>query len=390
MSSVAGASQNFRMVSRRARSLLEKHIESKRPPGTATSKTNVAKSKEPETSWPKSIRYTFYTACAAAVPFSIGSAIAMSPRLRESLEDDTDPEDDGMSSNKVVHLVRQYWGNYDYLPPVDRPSMNHVVPGHRLEWQEDNLSSLLAFLGLYKPQGGESVLSDQGAPVSFENELPASRRQEQTLLARYLSPHYNPSGVKARLTLVSVETFGDEDNSSHEFECNFPAGVALSGIREPVRLENSSDAKQTLGSLFPGADSLQNSVQSIGWSGTYRFVLDFNNTSDVNAVVTSVDDTIPMDTGDEAPQSVSHDASKMILSNTSSHSSWSYFPDVGTASSNKSANLSSSKKSTNNSPQDYDNLRIEQLKYQISSLEKELKDPSSLRDRGEFAICCCN
>jgi hypothetical protein len=382
-------SKGFQVASRRAQSLLEKHLASKRPPSSAPPKITSIKD---ETPWPKPLRYTFYTACVAAIPFTIGSIIAMSPRLRDSLADETDPEENGMTSNNLVHLVRYYWGSYDYIPPTDRRQVDNVTPGRKLEWQDDNWSSFLAFLGLYAPkseQPSNVVDPNEGIPVSLENEPPAKERYERTILARFLSPEFNPAGVKVRLLLLPSDTsFGDQENSRPEFELSLPSNAPLSALRNSINVCSASDAIKKINGLFPDVSILQSEDQHLDWNGTYRCVLDFDASDDVDSGVDSSTTLAESEfNGSEALQSTSRDVSKMILSNTSSHSSWAYFPDAGATVNCKASpskfKTSNSTSSSQNDVQDVTSARIEQLKYQISMLQKELKDPSSLRDRGK-------
>ncbi|KAL3803892.1 hypothetical protein HJC23_004054 [Cyclotella cryptica] len=393
MPSTTASTVNFRIVSRRAQALMQKHIVAEKTPASAPPSKRNANDHNTEAPWPASIRYTFYSACAAAVPFAIGSAIAMSPRLRDSLADDTDSES---PTNKIVHLVRQYWGSYDYLAPVDRPTTNHVAPGLRLQWQEDNWSSFLAALGLNKSRDKGSAIDvlnpNARIPISLENEPPANIRYEQSLLSRYLSPEYNPSGVNARLSLIPCGMFGDHDNSCRDFDCNLPANASLSSVREVTCVSNSSDAVKKLESLFPGAKCFTSSAQCIGWDGTYRFAVEFNSVSPAQDLVGHnssdfVDSS--SDANSETTHSQSNEASKILLHHTSIHSSWSYFPDVNTFTNSEgmSSKVSASKKPSampRHSDKDLTSARVEQLKYQISTLEKELKDPSSLRDRDDM------
>lgn len=393
--------QNFRIASRRAQSLYEKHLASKRPPGSTVTKINTA-DKSADTPWPTPLRYTFYTVCAAAVPFSIGSMIAMSPRIRDSLVDETDPDDNGMTTNNLVHLVRQYWGDYDYVPPTDRVEIDNVEPGRRLEWQEDNWSSFLAFLGLYTSKDGQSSVrrqNSEGDSISLQNEPPANVRDEQTRLARFLSTEYNPSGVGVRLSLLQIETFGGDfnTNTTHEFEFRLPAHVSLSPLRNVLDISGASDAVQKLNDLFPGMDILQSDDPGIDWNGSYRCVLDFlsnrGDESDEKGSNDLLGDTSSNDSESNCTSSsaVFPDTSKIILSNTSSHSSWAYVPEqTSFGSSNTSPSKLNSSASTSGSAQagaqNINNARIEHLQYQISVLNQELKDPSSLRDRGNYII----
>ena len=393
----SAAQHSFRVASRRAQSLVEKHLASKRPPGSSAKKPQTDKSAE--TPWPDNLRYAFYTVCAAAVPFSIGSIIAMSPRLRESLSDDTDPDESGMTSNNLVHLVRRYWGEYDYIPPVDHAQAVTALPGRRLDFQDDNWSSLLAFIGLYSPKDGTSTVGvdlNEGIPISFENEPPANERLSQTLLARYLSSEYNPSGEKVRLTLLSNKlTFEDEASSKHDFEFRMPTSASLAALGDMISVSNhASDTVKKINSLFPGVQILHDD-QSFDGSGLYRCVLDFSCDDDNLDVQNSVSFTnedihSTQANGSDAVESSVQDTSKMILQNTSSNSSWAYVQDSkqiqSSTSSSKLGSSTHPSKSSHHSSKDADGARIEHLKVLISTLQKELKDPTSLRDRGKCVM----
>lgn len=317
----------------------------------------------------------------------------MSPRLRDSLADETDPEESGLTSNNLVRLVRHYWGNYDYVPPSDRVVMDNVLPGRRLEWQEDNWSSFLAFLGLYTPKDGQSnivVDPNEGIPISFENEPPASIRREQTLLARFLSPEYNPSGVKVRLSLLPYEVLGHQQSSSQDFELILPPNASISTLRDVVSVASASDAMQKVKSHFPGANILDNVDQNIDCNGTYRCALDFISVSEDE---TSDGDNTQAFTDSETPStSPLDDTSKFILRNTPSQSSWSFVPSANNTADNKMKSpsglevSSESSMPSRTSEHDVNSARIEQLKYQISMLQNELKDPSCMRDRGKLLL----
>eukprot|EP00970_Alexandrium_tamarense_P012636 scaffold3010_cov198-Alexandrium_tamarense.AAC.20 len=399
------------IVSRRALTLSQKHAKQsgKAPTSNPKSSSNTATK---ETPWPKSLRYTFYGVCAVSVPLSVAQAISMSPCLRNYLEgDDVESEgsDSASASNKLVHMVRQYWGNVDYIAPVDQRSANHVVPGYRLESQEDNWSSLLAFLGLHTPSSEEqsTAKEEMATPVSFEHEPNTDARHEQTSIMQYLSPQHNPSGVNTHLSLIPCESDKATENSGHEFDYNLPANASLSTLRKSSRVYNASSAKQVLEVTFPGKDfgvGLQSNIQSMSWNGGYRWVLDFGaydridkavgngNAFTVEGFVDSVE------SGDDN-QSQSNEAAKMLLHSTAVNSAWSLFQS---AESNSSEGNTASASTTSSSPSSStfitkpttsapatstpsyssgDNIRMQKLVYEIANLEKDLKDPSSMRDR---------
>jgi hypothetical protein len=165
----------------------------------------------------------------------------------------------------------------------------------------------------------------------------------------------------------------------------------LLSVRNNIGVLNSSDAIQKLESLFPGASCLGSSLEGVGGGVTYRYALDFDNVSAAQDLVghSSADFVdSSSDSDSEAIRSQSSESPKMLLRHTSIHSSWSYFPDDN---SNTTSKAMSSKVSTATRSSEipvYKNNelkseRIELLKYQISTLEKELRDTSSLRDRGK-------
>ena len=80
-----------------------------------------------------------------------------------------------------------------------------------------------------------------------------------------------------------------------------------------------------------------------------------------------------------------HDASKELRHGTSIHSSWSYFPDLASrksaASSSPGATRSAGTSTSTSVDTSEDSLNMQRLQYTIETLERELKDPSSMRDR---------
>lgn len=334
----------------------------------------------------------------------------MSPRLRNYLEgDDVESEgsDSASASNKLVHMVRQYWGNADYIAPVDQRSADHVVPGYRLESQEDNWSSSLAFLGLHSSEEQSTAKEEMATPVSFEHEPNTDARHEQTSIMQYLSPQHNPSGVNTHLSLIPCESDKATENSGHEFDYNLPANASLSTLRKSSRVYNASSAKQVLEVTFPGKDfgvGLQSNIQSMSWNGGYRWVLDFGAYDRIDKAVgngnafTEEGFVDSVESGDDN-QSQSNEAAKMLLHSTAVNSAWSLSQS---AESNSSEGNTASASTTSSSPSSStfiakpttsapasstpsyssgDNIRMQKLMYEIANLEKDLKDPSSMRDR---------
>lgn len=399
--------KNIRIVSRRAQHILQKHAPNKSP-GSAGGKAG-AKAAEKEAPWPPTLRYLFYTVCTAAVPFSIGTAISMSPRLRDLMlgdETTTDAEGKKTTSNSaaLVNFVRQYWGVPEYFPPVDQPSMTHVVPGKKNAWEEDNWSSFLKLMGLYSsPSSGSTTgSSEEILPLSFENEPPSTVRRQQEILSNYLSPAVNPSGVKTRLSLIpsTIDPLSDPSEQGllgNETVHNLPPNVSLKALREEIHMSDIGHAQKVLKETFPSLEStvlFENKSYGGGsGSGSYRWVLQFADTDEDNNSSSNItDDAMDNLDGDMSSERLPEGAAdaKILRHCTSINSSWSYFPNISTSSNGLKSGATTnpsmkaaanSGSATSNADNSKNIVRIQQLEYQIASLQNEMKDSASLRDR---------
>ncbi len=391
-----------RIVSRRAQALLKAHAPDRFPASPTKSKS----SKVDETSWPKGVRYTFYTVCAASVPFSIGTAISLSPKLREWMTGDGAPAEDdnasGVSGQKIIRFVRQYWGTEDDIPYVDRPAAPYISPGSRKEWQEDNYASFLHLLGLdTKTEETENL---GGVPLSLESEPPANVRHDQEELYKFLSPITNPEGVKTRLTLLPCTDDEDVENAGYDTECTLPANVSLDSLRQMCKGSDAQYTRKVLADSWPDFRLVSSNerLRTGSWSKDCRWVVSFTDdeeseATDKNDLVADIvvygdmkEETM---VANEAPSEENN--SDLLRKNTSIHSSWSYFPELanGAAPSSASSPLGTSMgaggRSTSAATKQQqpsmsisnDDLRIQQLQHQISTLKQELNDPNSLRDR---------
>lgn len=361
----------------------------------------------------------------ASVPFAIGQALASSPKLREYvLGEDVDiiekddstgggsgTDGDGMLSSKtILSMVRSYWGHEDYVPPIDRMPLKHATPGYRHAWQEDNFSSALKLLGLYSRTDNTDVNTAGSIPMSLDNEPPYHIRHDQKILSQYLSTTTNPLGVKTRLTLLpsssaSTSSSGSEDDvdniAGYDTICTLPANITMNTLRS---LCKGSDAQAMKRDLAEKSDlaflskSTSERIRTYCWREDCRWVVNFpddDDDDDNNAV------TLDGSIGDDAsfdPNSHPHslqNASDVLRHNTSIYSSWNYFPDSsGSATAALASSLGSSSASTavkkvgiagssntTITSSSMESLQMQKLQYHISELERELKDPSSLRDR---------
>ena len=378
---MASSTAAVRIISRRAQEILRAHASKngKAPPSQITAKSGKL---DQTTSWPKSVRYTFYSVCVAAVPFFIGTAISLSPRLREWIIGDEPPTDDnasGFSGRKLIELVRHYWGTEDFVPPIDRPAVEHISPGSRKLWQEDNYSSFLHLLGLdTQKQHSDlpALTKKEEVPMSLTNEPSANIRHDQELLEKFLSPVTNPEGVKARLLLLPCTNDNDVENAGYDTECTLPANVSVDILRQICKGSDAQYTRKVLGDGSPDFRLVSSNerLRTGSWSKDCRWTISF---TDLESEEDNSEKVV-----DHAIDIPSEDNSDLLRKNTSIHSSWSYFQGLSSGvASNPTPALGSSIGVTTVS---HDDLRIQQLRHQISTLKQALKDPNSLRDRDDM------
>ena len=432
MASAMAAQQRpaMRIASRRALLLLQKTR------GGAKQPQPLVPPKKPEEApWPDSVRYPFYAFLAASAPFAAGQALALSPRLRNSVlgDDCGDEDDDDDYKGRVLSWVRRTWGREEYVPPVDLiPSLVHATPGHRNSWQEDDYSSLLEMFGLYRHRGDDVVVLPP-APSSLDGEPPHRIRREQAALSRTLS---DPSGVRAKLTLLPSRVtaassssgailYDDDDDdidatAAYETERSFPGDVSVSALRRSCP---GSDARFLVQELSAGGRGEEGGgtnnyerIRTGGWNEECRWAVTFPDDGDDdgggdpegggddddgsrerNASASS-----PSSWNDGASSTSSLAAAAAMAAalhlrrNTAIRSSWTHFPDAAVvaaplASSLGSVAASSASVSSSSSPgggnapsYDAKSLLVQGLEYRISALESELRDPACMRDRDDM------
>ena len=326
-----------------------------------------------------------------------------------------DVEKSGFSSREIISLVRRYWGHEDYVAPIDRPQLPHAAPGHRNAWQEDNYSSLLEMFGLYAPRNQEAPDSqaqidnnfrgEGTVPMSLDNEPPSTVRNDQNSLSQYLSTKTNPSGVKACLSLLPCKSNtevemgmidADELVAGYETECTLPANTSMETLRALCQGSDAQCLRRDLAESDADFSSISSSerIRTKSWNEDCRWTVSFADSEDdidagdAASQMTVLGDGSFFDPRQGNDTSASQEASKALRHNTAIHSSWTYFPEsvvnTPTAShlgSTGNAVAASASSSSNASSPSTESLQIQRLQHQIETLEHELNDPSSLRDR---------
>ena len=436
MASATAAQQRpaLRVASRRAQLLLQRTrggAKQQQPGGGSSPFVPPAKKPE-EAPWPDSVRYPFYALLAASAPFAAGQALALSPRLRDSVlgDDCRDEDDDDDYKGRVLSWVRRTWGREEYVPPVDLlTSLVHATPGHRKSWQEDDYSSLLQMFGLYHHRGDDVVVL-LPAPSSLDNEPPHRIRREQAALSRTLS---DPSGVRAKLTLlpsrVASASSGaiphDDDDidatAAYETERSFPGNVSASALRRSCP---GSDARFLVQELLAGGrgegggTNNYERIRTRGWNEECRWAVTFpdddgDDDGGGDPEEGGDDDGSRGRNASASPSSWSDGASSTsslaaaaaaaamaaalhLRRNTAIRSSWTHFPDAAVVAAPlasslgsvaaSSASVSSSSSAAGGNAPSYDakSLLVQGLEYRISALESELRDPSCMRDRDDM------
>lgn len=314
------------------------------------------------------------------------------------------------SSRRIISLVRKYWGVEDYLPPVDQPQLKHIAPGHKNEWEEDNQSSLLHLVGMYTPSSNTNQTTtkdiENNIPMSLTNEPLSDVRTDQMLLDQYLSTKTNPKGVKTRLSLFPAASAAmmegsaiagaggavDTMDAGYETECTLPGTISASTLRQHIKGSQAQAVKRDLAELNDPAfrsKSTEETIRTKSWNEECRWTVSFAATDDDDGDGAGMSGDVPLSSDaafeeSERPSKLI-EASKELRHDTAVNSSWSQFPDTGNvagAGSNSApANATGASSSNSAASTPNESLLVQKLKYQIETLERELQDPSSMRDR---------
>mmetsp|Transcript_11852 Transcript_11852/g.17302 ORF Transcript_11852/g.17302 Transcript_11852/m.17302 type:complete len:349 (+) Transcript_11852:265-1311(+) len=280
-----------------------------------------------ESSWPKSMQIAAYAAIAIAIPYSFCATVAESPRFRDRLEggvdgDDTNPDSIG---KKIVRFVRWNWGEEDRIP------YSEYIELKEDEWDE----------------------------VSLETDVNTVERAMEEKIQQAVH-----AGVK-----VIVEDLDSEDGRQRI--AVIPGTVAASDVHEIWKSAG-------LGGSASEEDEPERVYLSFEDDEGKDDVRNDNN--DGMVVGESKDDAILFES-----RSMKHSsAEEEIEKSTTIWSAWHYFPNTGAASSASSSSSSSSSSTPKRQTVDVYQMSIEKLKYQISMLQKDVKDPSCTRDRDDM------
>ena len=326
----------MRIMSRRAQALARRlgssnNDKKSHKNSNTTNTTNIPKPAAAEVPWPASIRYAFYVACMLAIPGSIGQALALSPRLRESLltmgdddyvivdddeeydnVDEAKSKDGGIAmTTRMINYVRWYWGKEEYVPPIDlqlyyNNSNNNnglATPGFRNKWEDDDYSSFLHLIGLYPTEETTKERHQQTTrydiPMSLENEPCQQVRQNQSLINQYL----NTGLIKVRFSLLPID-IGSTTTPCYETECSVPANITPTKLRTVIHGSNAQAAIRDL--LLSATSAQQDSsvsastdyerIRTHGWMKDCYWIISFpdddNATATAAAAINNNDDRL--------------------------------------------------------------------------------------------------
>ena len=323
----------MRIMSRRAQVLARRlgssNNDNRSNKNSNATTTNIPKPAAAEVPWPASIRYAFYVACVLAIPGSIGQALALSPRLRESLltmgdddvivDDDDDEEYDNAAEAKIkdggiamttrmINYVRWYWGKEEYVPPIDLQlyynNNNNInglaTPGFRNKWEDDDYSSLLHLIGLYPTekttkerhqQQQQQQTTRYDIPMSLENEPCQQVRQNQSLINQYL----NTGLIKVRFSLLPID-IGSTTTPCYETECSVPANIIPTKLRTVIHGSNAQAAIRDL--LLSATSARQDSsvsastdyerIRTHGWMKDCYWIISFCDDDNATATAAAI------------------------------------------------------------------------------------------------------
>ena len=236
--------------------------------------------------------------------------------------------------------------------------------------------------------------------MSLDNESPYSVRKDQANLQEFLATKSNPGGVKVKLSLVPLDNDGGfETSAGYETECTLPANLSMNALREICQGSDAQSLRSELATTDPSFHFVSTSerIRTTSWNKNCRWIVSFptDDEDGDNTFSTDVAAITLHGGGSNKSEDLSRSeiASKGLRHNTSIHSAWTHFSEASMSSSAVASSMGTTTNigeadsppvlntSVQSSSTTADALRMEALKHTISSLEAELKDPNSLRDR---------
>lgn len=290
-------------------------------------KASTSKKKE-DTPWPKSLQIAGYSAIALSIPYTIGTIISESPRLRDLLEEGGDSNGDMTLGQSVVSWVRWGWGDTEIqgIPYVESSHPKSTV--YESNSQTDDTTQL----------------------ISLKNDVPSKVRSEQAIIQQNIQ-----SNVKVRMNTISNDRhqFGDDINAIvGEEKTGYISGETMLTNSDNIYTKmtgNEKEPSQHLTLLFEDDDQEMYEKESMNGASFSEQVEDTNTS-----------------------------AFDQLKSLTSIWSLWYINPTA--SSTTTTSNGSISTKSTSNANRyDATQLRIDELEYDIADLRKALQDPLTTR-----------
>jgi len=284
-----------------------------------------SKPKKEEPPWPRWMQIVAYTAAAASVPYSFGIVISESNTFRQYVEGECveEGENEGLG-RKIVNLFRNVWGKEDEIPYV--------------EYLEKKVKSS----------------KTREKEVSLGNEIKTKLRMNQHRIERDVLSNAN----------VVVEN----------------EGIVIEGnVKGDVYIGN-------IGSIWETVSQTKTNNSDEHIKSTKNIILSFqdndNQTHDedtqYNNEVSMSDDTSTLTTSITDLELERDSTARHLGDRTAIYSAWNVFDRLQKSQDNKASN--------NTTIMDSTQIRIDELQFNITELQKLISDPMCTRDRDDMEI----
>ena len=294
--------------------------------------------KKDDTSWPRSMRIAAYTAIGIAIPYSIGVVISESPRIRSQIEGDRayiaadDEVESTTAGQKLVDFVRWFWGEEE-----------HVPAGELIDTLDRDGNDAHA-----------------GLPVSLANDPPAHIRLEQAKIQNTIQ------------SKIHVQVTSTDGQGSITSPATISGDVPLDGNQLWNSLHQSEKGV--------GKDDEDSAILNRRVSVT----VDDEDGENGNEIVFS-DNTSSALLLDEG---ITTNPATMLKQESVIKSPWDYSGRASNANAQQEADTGASNK-LSAEPQSLasmtaDQIRMEELQWNINELQKSLLDPSCTRNMDEM------